>query len=56
MMKFAFLHEFRPQDKPGPGTYGWFVEQNFPERRNKTKRVRIGQFQIARPTGGRPHL
>lgn len=48
MLKFAFQHEYRPNEKPGPGTAGWYVEKFFPEKDQRHKRIRIGQYNVVR--------
>jgi len=47
MLRYAWLPEYRIDQKPGPGTMGWFVERMY--RKDKTvKRTPIGQHSVRR--------
>ena len=50
MLKYAWLPEYKPHEKPGPGTMGYFVEQMY-RNDDREARVPIGAFNVRGETG-----
>ena len=49
MLKYAWLHEYRVNEKPGPGTMGYLTEKLYRRAGAEPTRTRIGQFNLRRP-------
>lgn len=39
MMQYAFLPQYKQDDRPGPGTMGWFEAQMYADKRDKPRRI-----------------
>jgi len=46
MLEFAFVTEFEVDEKPGPGTMGWFEQMMYPKERSET--APIGSHSVRR--------